>query len=188
MPSSLRLERITSPGLAAWGRISQSGLCASTTGVHHCAGYWPAAARNNHEAVPMSILFQYRRGTSGLDPLRLQIIRVVVVDAVLAILPLLLFDAHRPFLALLATVAHDLPPVCSFPLPLPHGRGSVKPKNLPNRDCKGVATKSPGQHTILSWQAGAALPSSGENRFHDFRKFRVCGRVRAEVESVGQKQ
>jgi hypothetical protein len=55
----------------------------------------------------MSIFFQYRRGTSGFDPLWFQIIRVVVVDPVLAILSLLLFDAHRAFLAFFATVAHD---------------------------------------------------------------------------------
>src|ERR1700733_10469674 len=42
MPSSLRLERITSPGLAACGRISQTALWLSGTGAHQRAGYWSA--------------------------------------------------------------------------------------------------------------------------------------------------
>ena len=37
-PSSLRLERITSPGPAACGRISQAGAPLVGTGVHQCAG------------------------------------------------------------------------------------------------------------------------------------------------------
>jgi hypothetical protein len=36
------LERITSPGLAACGRISQAGLCGSIIGVHQWAGYGAA--------------------------------------------------------------------------------------------------------------------------------------------------
>src|SRR6478672_5057167 len=39
MPSSLRLERITSPWRAACGRISQSGFPASGAGFHQWVGY-----------------------------------------------------------------------------------------------------------------------------------------------------
>src|SRR5262245_15444714 len=37
-PSSLRLERITSPGPASCGRISQSGVPSLGTAAHQCAG------------------------------------------------------------------------------------------------------------------------------------------------------
>src|SRR5580700_7527220 len=39
-PSSLRLERMTSPGPAACGRISHAGAPSGDTGCHQCAGYW----------------------------------------------------------------------------------------------------------------------------------------------------
>jgi len=37
-PSSLRFERITSPGFAACGRISQPGAPSVGAGVHQCGG------------------------------------------------------------------------------------------------------------------------------------------------------
>jgi hypothetical protein len=50
-------------------------------------------------------------GTSGVNPLRLQVIVIdpvidLVIEPVLAILLFRLFHARRPFFALLATVAH----------------------------------------------------------------------------------